>query len=78
MTTVQINLPDTLAQRARSQGLLSDRAIQQLLETAMRRQAGERLMQMAERLHNAGIAPMTDEDIVAEVHAARAEPNSRQ
>jgi len=39
MTAVQITLPDALAQRARGEGLLSDDAIQRLLEDAMRRQA---------------------------------------
>ncbi len=31
MTVIQIKLPDEVAQRARSAGLLSDSAIQQLL-----------------------------------------------
>ena len=73
MTTVQITLPDALAQRARNEGLLSDDAIQRLLEEAMRRQAGRKLMQVAERLHAAGIEPMTEEEIDAEIQAARAE-----
>jgi len=73
MTTVQIHLPDALVQRARSQGLLSDSAVQKLLEDAMRRLAGLRLMQTLEHLHDAGIEPMSDEEIDAEIHAARAE-----
>ncbi|MDM0019898.1 hypothetical protein [Variovorax saccharolyticus] len=78
MATVQINLPDALAQRARSEGLLSDDAIQRLLEDAMRRQAGRRLMQVAERLHSAGIEPMTEEEIDGEIQAARAERRAAQ
>ena len=73
MTTVQIDLPDALAQRARSQGLLSDSAVQKLLEDAMRRQAGYQLMQTLEYLHDAGIEPMSDEEINTEIRAARAE-----
>lgn len=73
MTTVQFNLPDAVAQRARSQGLLTDEAIRELLEDAMRRQAGRRLMQLTERLHAANIEAMTDEQIDAEVQAARAQ-----
>ncbi|MDR6855481.1 hypothetical protein [Variovorax guangxiensis] len=73
MTTVQINLPDALAQRARSEGLLSDDAIQRLLEDAMRR-----LMQVAERLHGANIEPMSEEEIDAEIQAARAERRAAQ
>ena len=78
MTTVQINLQDALAQRARSEGLLSDDAIQRLLEDAMRRQAGRRLMQVAERLHGANIEPMSEEEIDAEIQAARAERRAAQ
>ena len=72
MTELVVKLPDELAQRARSAGLLTDMAIQRLLEEAMRHDAGRRLLQVAERLHAAGLEPMSEEDIVAEVRAARA------
>lgn len=72
MTTLQVNLPDELAQRAQSAGLLTDTAIQKLLEDAIRREAGRRLLEISKRLHDAGIPPMTDEEIVAEVKAVRA------
>ncbi len=70
---IEIELPDEVAQRARSAGLLSDGAIQQLLEDAMRRQAGRALLQVARDIQAAGIAPMSMEDIDAEVKAFRAE-----
>ncbi|MDR2853428.1 MAG: hypothetical protein LBV61_10315 [Burkholderiaceae bacterium] len=73
MTTVQIELPDTLVQRARSEGLLSDGAVQQLLEDALRRQAGRRLMQTLQQLHAANIAPMSEEELDAEIRAVRAQ-----
>lgn len=73
MTELMVTLPDDLAQRARSAGLLSDSAIQRLLEEAMRREAGRRLLAIAERIQAAGIPPMNDEEIVAEVKATRAE-----
>jgi hypothetical protein len=73
MTTVQIQLPDELAQRAENAGLLSDSAIQRLLEEAMRREAGRKLLAVADRVRAAGISPMSDEEIVAEVKAVRAE-----
>jgi hypothetical protein len=68
-----VKLPDDLAQRAKSAGLLTDSAIPRLLEEAMRREAGQRLLQVAERVHAAGVEPMSEEEIVAEVKAARAE-----
>jgi len=78
MTTLQITLPDALVQRARDAGLLSDSAMEQLLEEAMRRAAGRRLMATAARIQAAGIEPMSEEEIVAEVKAARAELRARQ
>lgn len=78
MTQVTVSLPDDLAQRARSAGLLSDAAIRQLLEDAMRREAGRELLKLAEEIQAAQIAPMSDEEIVAEVKAYRAERRARQ
>ncbi|MCU0950418.1 MAG: hypothetical protein MUC68_05015 [Burkholderiaceae bacterium] len=73
MTELVLRLPDDLAQRARSAGLLTDSAIQRLLEEAMRRDADRRLLQVAGQLHGAGIAPMSDDEVIAEVEASRAE-----
>ena len=78
MTELVVKLPDELAQRARSAGLLTDGAIQRLLEDAMRREAGRRLLQVAERLHAADVPPMREEEIVAEVKAERAERRLRE
>ena len=73
MAELVVKLPDELAQRARTAGLLSDSAIQRLLEDAMRCEAGRKLLAVVQRVQAAGIAPMSDEDIVAEVKAVRAE-----
>jgi hypothetical protein len=78
MTQIMLTLPDDLAQRAQQAGLLSDSAIQQLLEDAMRREAGRRLLDVAERLHAAGVPPMSEEEIMREVRTARAEHKARQ
>jgi post-segregation antitoxin (ccd killing protein) len=78
MTELVVKLPDELAERARSAGLLTDGAIQRLLEEAMRREAGRRLLQVAQRIHAAGIPHMTEEEIVAEVKAARDERRARE
>lgn len=77
MTMIEITLPDELAQRAKSAGLLSDAAIQELLESAMRRQAGQRLLDIADRLHAAGIAPISQEELDADIRAVRAERRDR-
>ena len=78
MTDVLITLPDELERRARSAGLLSDRAIQDLLEDAMRRRAGRRLLAVARDLQAADVPPMSMEDIDAEVKAVRAERRARE
>jgi len=78
MMELVVKLPDELAQRARNAGLLSDSAIQRLLEEAMRREAGAKLLAVAERIHAAGIEPMSDDEIAAEVNAVRAEQRARQ
>ncbi len=79
MTTLELTLtlPDELAQRAKEAGLLSNAAIQMLLEEAVRREAGRKLLAVAERLHAASIPPLSAEDVVAEVKAARAEKKAR-
>jgi len=74
MTTVEIKLtlPDEIAQEARSAGLLTERAIERLIEEAVRRDAGKRLLDAMQRLRAANVPPLTEEDITAEVRAARA------
>ena len=73
MTKVLLQLPDELARRAESAGLLSDSAIGALLEDAMRRQAGRELLDVVREIHAAGIPPMSMDEIDAEVKAVRAE-----
>jgi predicted proteasome-type protease len=77
MTNITVSLPDELAQRVQQAGLLSSPAIVQLLEEAMRRRAGRQLLDIAKRVQAAGIPPMSDEEVVAEVKAVRAERRAR-
>ena len=77
MTTIGIHLPDELAQRAKHEGLLSDAAIQQLLEHAIRRQAGRALLEAARELREAAIPVMSMDEIDAEVKAVRAERRAK-
>ncbi|MCB1623569.1 MAG: hypothetical protein KDI32_03200 [Pseudomonadales bacterium] len=78
MTTIQIELPDATAQAARAAGLLTPQALERLLTEALkRREAADRLLSIADRIAAAGIPPMTEEEIDAEVKAARAERRAR-
>lgn len=74
---ITLNLPDELARRAQSEGLLSAEAMQRMLEDTLRRAAGQRLLEIADRVHAAGIAPMSEEEINAEVRAYRAEKRAQ-
>lgn len=78
MTTIQIELPEATAQAARAAGLLTPQALDRLLTEALRRQeAADALLSIADRVAAAGIAPMSMEEINAEVKAARAERRQR-
>jgi len=78
MTTVTIDLPDNIAREARDAGLLTPESLAQLLKDAVRCRAGRQLLDVAKRLQAAAIPPMTEDEIVAEVKAVRAERRIRQ
>ena len=74
MTTLQIELPDDTAQAARAAGLLTPQALDRLLIQALRRrEAANSLLLIAERVAAAGIAPMSMQEVNAEVKAARSD-----
>jgi hypothetical protein len=78
MTTIQIDLPDATVQAARDAGLLTAPAMERMLVDAIRRkQAANALLSIADRVADAGIPPMSMEEINAEVKAARAEQRRR-
>ena len=74
MTTLdlKLNLPDQVALEAQRAGLLSDQAIVRLIEEAVRREAGKRLLDAMARLREANVPPLTEEEIAEEVAAVRA------
>ena len=72
MTTVEIELPEATAQAAKAAGLLTPQALDRLLSNALRRQqAADYLLTVADEVAAAGVAPMSMEEINAEVKAAR-------
>ncbi len=74
MTTFQIELPDSTASAAHAAGLLTPEALDQLLTQALcRRAAANALLSIADRVAAAGIAPMSMQEINAEVKATRSE-----
>ena len=74
---VTLDLPDDVALRAQDAGLLTVEAMRNLLEQAMRRAAGRKLLSMAERLHAAGVSPMSEGALDDLIHQVRAERKAR-
>ena len=78
MTKVQIELSDATARAAREAGLLTSEALERLLTEAIRRrQPADALLAIAERVVEAGIEPMSMEEVDGEVKAVRAERRQR-
>ena len=76
--SVEIELPEATAQAAKAAGLLTPQAIDRLLSNALRkREATQSLQSVAAEVAAAGIAPMSMEEIDAEVKIARAERRAR-
>jgi len=74
MTTLEVKLTptDQIAQEAKRAGLLNGRAIERLIEEAVRREAGKKLLDAMQRLREANVPPLTEEDIAEDVKAVRA------
>jgi hypothetical protein len=72
MTELKLTLPDRLAREARAAGLLKPNAIKALLREAMHRRAAAReFLAVADRVAAAGVPPMTEDEIQAEIDAVR-------
>lgn len=78
MTKIEIELPESTAKAARKAGLLTPQALDRLFTDAIKRQqVADSLLSIAERVHAAGVEPMSMEEIDAEVKAYRAERRQR-
>lgn len=74
MTTVQITLPDQLAQEAQRAGLLSQPAIEKLLREQLRAQRQDAFFAAMERMAQIEKPPaMTPEEVAEEISAMRKE-----
>ena len=71
MTELKVTLPDSLARDARKAGLLTPKAIGELLRDAIRRRATRAFLANAQRVAEAKIPPMSEEEIQAEIDAVR-------
>ncbi len=74
MTTIQITLPDDLAQQAASAGLLSPAAMETMLREQLKRRAGQTLMALWQQLPESVTADL-EREIDAEIERVRARPH---
>ena len=70
---MQINLPDELAQKAASAGLLSAEAMEAMLREQLRRRAGDALQAIWQRGPLEELTPEIEQEIIEEVRKVRAE-----
>ena len=73
MTTVQITLPDALAQEAAQAGLLTPEKIERMLRDQLRAERMARMKAARDKLAADPLQPMTPEEISAEIEAYRSE-----
>ena len=85
MATIQIELPDELAKKAQELGVLSNTNIQEIIEAAVRREAGRKLLEIIPinsdyPLKDDG-TPMNEDELMDmindEVKAVRAERRAK-
>jgi hypothetical protein len=72
MKTIQLTLPDDLAQKATAAGLLSAEAIQQMLQEQLLRRAGESFREICSQMPNEQLTPEIEQEVVEAVQAYRA------
>lgn len=72
MTTVQINLPDQLAQEAQRAGLLTPATLERILREYLKTRKTDELFAAMDRMA-AEEPAMTPEEVSEELHAMRAE-----
>lgn len=78
MTTIQITLPDDLAQTARDAGLLAPEVIQDMFRQHLRSQALDDLRRAWIAMPPAELTAEVEQEIVAAVRQCRAEIRAEQ
>jgi hypothetical protein len=74
---LKLNLPDSLAKDAERLGMLDSDSLQSLLREAVRNRRSAQLAEARKKIATAGIAPMTMEEMQAEIDADRAERRAK-
>lgn len=79
MTTleVKLDLPDRLAREALAAGLLTPKALREMVKDAMQRRAAQALLAGAQRASAAGSKPLSMKEIQSEVNTVRRERKTK-
>lgn len=78
MTTVQITLPDQLAQEAQRAGLLRSETIERILRAQLKAQHVDELFQAVQQMAATdAVAAMSPEEIAEEIRIMRAERRAK-
>jgi hypothetical protein len=77
MTELTVKLPDELAKQIQAAGLLDEAALENVFREALRKQAVGELFVALDEIQALRLPPMTEEEIQAEIDAARARPKRR-
>ncbi len=78
MTELTVKLPDELAKQIQAAGLLDEAALENVFREALRKQAVGELFVALDEIQALRLPPMTEEEIQAEIDAARAERRARR
>lgn len=80
MTTLEVtfDLPDRLAREAQAAGLLTPKALRDMLKDAMRRHAAQALLAGAERAGATPGRPLSMKELQAEVNSVRSERRAQR
>jgi hypothetical protein len=73
MTTIQLELPDEMAETIRQEGLLTPEGLREMPRDALRSKALAFINDFVAENKRLGAVPMTTEEIQAEIDAMRAE-----
>jgi hypothetical protein len=77
--TIELDLPDEIIEQARTFGLLESHRLAEMLSEELRRsRAGRELKAVLDRVRSVPGAPMTMDEINAEIKAARTEKRARE
>jgi len=75
---ITITLPDDIAQAAEERGLLTAEALEQIIRAEVGRREHQRLRAMMDDLASLDEPPLTNEELDAEIRAARAERRAKR